>query len=436
MTEVLFFFDTEDYTCDESMDAARELAKICTEEGIAGHFAVVGLVAEKLVRDGRRDVIDALLPHVLGTHTHSHSMHPNICEISDVADFEQAYRRVGEMEASGLEMLRAAFGDKRIYFAAPPGNSKSYAAMYWYADKGIPFYCDTVVWNAGCGDVYCCNAMHIAYPEAVESMAFGGTEAIPVLLDEFSAKKRVILYTHPNMAYFSEFWDSRNFRGYNRHSDGAYEMCTRRTPEETAHYLETFRALVRAVRGDERFEITSLPEIESKRKARHFLTRAEIPAEYAQLRTEYAPVRTPSLCLYDIFMAAAAFLGGAETYQPGRAYGLLDAPCELTISVTVSSAAIRAAARRQITPDTFLPPSFDLGGVSVGTGDMLYAMLEVLTTGAETLHLTPHPPMIFLRRYPELNFMALRGTWMHSDAFTDTYLSDRLRLQAYTIREE
>ena len=35
-TKMMFFFDTEDFTCDESNNAILETAKILTDEGVVG----------------------------------------------------------------------------------------------------------------------------------------------------------------------------------------------------------------------------------------------------------------------------------------------------------------------------------------------------------------------------------------------------------------
>ena len=82
-TEVMFFFDTEDFVAEKSSDAAKKLAEICTEEGVVGHFAVVGLLAKRLMKDGRTDVIEALNQNEVGTHTYGHTLHPNICEMAE-----------------------------------------------------------------------------------------------------------------------------------------------------------------------------------------------------------------------------------------------------------------------------------------------------------------------------------------------------------------
>ena len=72
----MFFFDTEDFTCDESNDTIRDTAQILTEEGVCAEYNVVGYLARELVRNRRFDVIDALKPHAIGSQTLGHSVHP------------------------------------------------------------------------------------------------------------------------------------------------------------------------------------------------------------------------------------------------------------------------------------------------------------------------------------------------------------------------
>jgi len=430
-TEVMFFFDTEDFTCDKSQDAAMKLAEICSEESVRGHFAVVGLVAERLRRTGRTDVIEALKKHEIGSHTWGHTVHPDICEMTDCADFEEAYKNVSEKEGEAVRIIKEVFDLQEILFAVPPGNSKSYAAMYCYSDEGLPFYCDTVVCDAEGKDTFCANAMHIAYDEAVEEIAFGGS--VQEMLDRCAGRNRIIIYTHPNMAYFSEFWDGPNFAKYNRHGEGDYVMCTPRTEAESETYFDTFRKIIRAVREDERFRITSLREILSAQKPRPAVSAEDIQEIYEALQADYAPIREKQLCLYDLFIAAAAFLRGEKEYLPGKAYGLLEKPEEIEEAVRLSVKGVREAAKS--IPETgFLPCRFEVDGHKLGVGDMLYAMYASLTAEGEEFVLEPHPEMRMLDRYPQLRDMALRGTWLHGDDFMDDYLSDRLRLQAYTIR--
>ena len=59
-TKVAFFFDTEDYTCDRSNDAIRDIANILKSEGVKGNFNIAGYLGARLVELGRHDVIEAL----------------------------------------------------------------------------------------------------------------------------------------------------------------------------------------------------------------------------------------------------------------------------------------------------------------------------------------------------------------------------------------
>ena len=433
ITDVMFFFDTEDFTCDESQTAAKRLAEICTEEGVTGHFAVVGKVAERLRNTGREDVIDALKKHEIGTHTWAHSVHPNICQMTDCEDFSEAYARASQSEGKALDMLRSVFDRQDILFAVPPGDCHSYPAMYYYVDAGVPCNCGTYLFDEQRTLTYCTNALHTAYDIFVEWIAFDGY-SIADELEKYVGKKQVIIATHPNVAVFREFWDMHNFNRKNLRAEGEdFIIPPRRTEEETRHYYDTFRAIIRAVKADPRFRLTSLREVLAAQPARTPVTPADIPAIREALLKDYAPLYGRNLCLYDIFMAAVSFLAGKEEYLPGKAYGLLYSPEEITSPVTLTVSGVREAAA-SVAKDTFLPPFFLVDGQKIGTGDMLYAMLAALGADGERITLNPHPEMTFLRRYPGLYNLSQSGKWVHSDDFKDEFLSDRMRLQAWTIR--
>ena len=113
-TKVIIYLDTEDYTCDRSNDAIRDVANILKSEGVKGNFNVVWLLALRLVELGRQKVIEALSHHVIGTQTLYHSRHPDIAENGDNPSYECAYRRTMAEEARGLGMFETAFGEGRV----------------------------------------------------------------------------------------------------------------------------------------------------------------------------------------------------------------------------------------------------------------------------------------------------------------------------------
>jgi len=72
-TDLIFSFDTEDFTSNVAADAIYHEAEILRNTGIRGCFCVVGLLAQQLRAWGRNDVIDALSHHEIATHSWGHS---------------------------------------------------------------------------------------------------------------------------------------------------------------------------------------------------------------------------------------------------------------------------------------------------------------------------------------------------------------------------
>ena len=89
MTDIIFSFDTEDFTSSVAADAILREAEILKEANIKGGFCLVGLLAKQLVNWGRKDVLDALKFHEIGNHSYGHSLHPTINEYTDIADFDE-----------------------------------------------------------------------------------------------------------------------------------------------------------------------------------------------------------------------------------------------------------------------------------------------------------------------------------------------------------
>jgi hypothetical protein len=139
-----------------------------------------------------------------------------------------------------------------------------------------------------------------------------------------------------------------------------------------------------------------------------------------------------SYCVADVFQAAVRFLGGAVEHRPGRVWGFLDKPQGVTAPATVRAIDVRTAAAK-IDLSTFLPASYDVGGVKLGPADLLFAMLETLG-GAAEVRLTPREQLGTFEEVPMLEKFRINDHWCHSKDFKDEYLSDRLRWQLWTMR--
>ena len=102
MTDIIFSFDTEDFTSSKAADGILYEANLFREEGVKGCFCVVGLLAKHLSDWGRQDVIEALSHHEIGTHTYGHTLHPMINEYTDLENFDEAEGELIRQESEGV----------------------------------------------------------------------------------------------------------------------------------------------------------------------------------------------------------------------------------------------------------------------------------------------------------------------------------------------
>ena len=465
-TKMMFFFDTEDFTCNESSDAIRETANILADEGVVGEYAVVGYLARELVRNRRTDVLDALAKHHVGTQSLGHSVHPTVCELSDRYDFREAYRLVAAAESEGNGMLKAAFGLQNVDFAVPPGNSFSYVAMYAYADLGVKFYGAggfTDYWpewdgygsngvvrrdNQGLGLWYC-NLYQVPYNwiMTLEDLIPGNTNPppdIPKKLDKMAERDLIVIFMHPNMAIKTDQWDGVNYARTNRSEYGKWVQVPNRPKEVVDGFYRNFRAFVRTVKADERFEITNLKELEATLKPRVAITRRDLPAIRAALTKDFGPVHEPaSWSVADVFQAVVKFLRDADCteHRPGLVHGFLRRPAGVRQPMDVTLQQLRWAAAK-IDLSDFIPHEIAItNDYHIGPADFLFAALEMLTDGTEKATLVPREQLGSFKEIPDLEHFQLKGSnqggWIiHSADYNDAFLSDRLRYQLWTMRLE
>jgi len=441
-TQVLFFFDTEDFIRPQSADAIRDLARILEAEGVKGQFALIGYLGKKLVDWRRFDVLDALKGHWIGTQTLYHSVHPNITEFSDVEDFDGPYLRAMGEESRALGMLQAATGTEKIWCSVMPGNGNTIVGLYLYADLGIPFFGGgTGVYDdcTHCGDIWYCNQRHLNYAYSLRLEEFldkWDEPSVRTRMDELATRKVVTFYMHPHMAVCTRHWDYV-FAGGNNYAFGEWPCAPARDPQVTATFYGRLRTFLRMLKDDPRFAFSDCPSLDAARKPAKPITRAEIPAVRRALLKELAPVRTPGeWSIADCFQAAVRLLRGESAYHPGKVYGFLSAPKGVTAPTTVTASALTAAATT-IDLACFLPASVDVGGQSIGPADFLYAALEVLETGAREVTVTPRDQLGEIARYlPKLAKADFREGWIYAPTYKDAWTSNRLRWQFWTFRYE
>lgn len=435
MTDIIFSFDTEDFTSSVAADAIIREAEILNEEGIRGCFCMVGLLAKQLENWGRTDVIEALKLHEISSHSYGHSLHPTINEYTDIYDFEEAKNLVIKQETEAIDMIKHATGIEKIYAACPPGNQKSYVAMYAYSDMGIPIYTDTYCDTDDGQGVYYCNIYNVLYTYCMEQSFFTcDEEHLKNLADEFAKNNRVVIYTHPNFSMFSEFWDRLNYDGSNINEFGNWKECKRRPVEESEKFYNNLKKMIRILKNDKRFRITTYGELakELSLEPERKITLDTIPELYKQIKSKFFPVISPnSFSMSDMFLACRDLLCGKKEHLCSKVYGFLEEPYAINEQITLSADSIRESARK-MSFETFLPTKIDVDGTIIGPADWLRAAMAVLC-GETNVIVAPGESMPSLDVLPQVRDCSMKG-WIQRRDFEDKYLSKRLKLQSWTMR--
>ena len=446
MTDIIFSFDTEDLANIAGFDGILRVAELLRKHGVRGCFQVVGRLAELLEKHGRQDIIQALKYHEIDTHSLGHSLHPTINECTDLEDFDEAYGILTEREKECEGILKRIFGVEKLRSACPPGNSTSYVAHYVYHGMGIPVYCGDDVYDAVRGrPAYFCNVLCTNYDWNMEQGILRRDEnKIPLRalseeelrekMDRVAAEKDLyVMYHHPSMAMYYQYWDLVNCYGENA-PEGQWRESKRIDPAMTELFYERLDFFVGMIKADPRFRICTYQSLAGTYcLPGRTLYRREIPALKAQLDEELFPVTMPrSYCLSDLFYACREFLLGKEEHSCGTVYGFLEEPFAVTASVTVTKAEMIESAKR-IAPEGWLPRSVVVGSSILGPADWLRAALAILC-GADSVTVHPGPWQIDLDQFPKLRDLDLKQKWVDVKHLMDNHLSRRARLQTWTIR--
>ncbi len=451
MTDIIFSFDTENYVCPAGADGILRLAQILREENVRGCFLMVGTLVETLKEWGRRDVIEALKWHEVGTHTWAHTRWPMINEYTDKEDYEEALEEYLREEGRTNQVVKETFGVSALP-ASCSTSTAQYVARYGNALLGQPICAgDLAVYDPVRGrTINFCNNHCVRYYHDLgffllkrkrKHFAHGAsyeitpmTEAeIRAHLDQIAEKDDTVVYAHhPCMGIYDEWWDCLNFWGGRVPAPEDWKEPIRLPQEMSERFFENFRTLVRLIKADPRFRIINYETLNRQLSYPRKITRKWIPALRDQLKKEFFPVTYPdSYCLSDLFHSCRAMLLGNETHECGFVYGFLEEPFAITSSVTVTKAQMEESAKR-IPAEGWLPRSVVVGDTILGTADWLRAALEVLC-GEETVTLSPDAWQIDLDQLPYLRDKSTANDY-GSPTNLDRHLSRRDRLQTWTLR--
>lgn len=435
MTDLIFSFDTEDFTSEKAADAILKEAEILRSENIRGCFCLVGLLARQLREWNRTDVLDALSCHEIDFHTYGHTYHPMIDEYTDLDSFGKAYELCLEEEGLGIGYVKDVTGRDRIFAAVPPGNQKNYVAMYTYADMGIPIYADTVCDPYNGKGMFYCNIYHIEYVHSLEGfLLHWDDKRVSEIIEELAARPRAVIYTHPNVAVAKSWWDIDNYDKENLTEFGNWIPAEKRPEEETEEFLGNIRRFIRLLKADGRFRFSTYEE-QAERLARRptrVIYRDDLTPIERVVKNMFPEEGINSISIADAFGACVDFLNGKSSHVCGKTKGFLKQPYSVTDTVHIDRTAMTDSAKL-IDITGFLPEKITVGDIILGPADWLRAAVCVLS-GQTDIAVTPGAQLPCLDFLPDLRDQSLKGTWRHSDSFNDDYLSERLRLQSWTMR--
>jgi hypothetical protein len=212
-------------------------------------------------------------------------------------------------------------------------------------------------------------------------------------------------------------------------------MSPRHTPEETEKFYQNYRYLVNLIKNDPRFTVTTYSELGNKYASERILTREQLPHIKKQLDEYFFPVTFPdSYCLSDILLACRDLLQGKSSHRCEKVYGFTDTPYTATKRITLTADEIRALAD-SFRDGEFLPEVLCISDKRIGPADWLRAALALLVDGCEEYTVEPERPwQIDLDEFPDFRDTVYKGTWMHCKDFEDRYITQRGRLQTWTVR--
>ena len=455
-------FDVEDYTSPESVgmdEIPKWLAETMTDVGVSGSFFVIGEKARSLEVRGRRDVIEAMARHDVGSHTSLGSIHPTVTEILEHASFEAGVETMLENEGAGFDDLERIFGERPAALARHGGSYgpqlvaalSKLGAAYVYSPVSLPGH--NVVWFANAlnfhgegdfgsfDDAYFDDALFDPMLAALDEKIPAATRGLDVV---------AFFANHPSKVRSIQFWDFNYYKGAN---PGPEEW---KTPElrplesmETAR--KNFRRLVEYLQSRDDIELTTYRDMIARFGYQpETIEKARLAEIAKRILEEGEVVIAPDFSPAETFAALTSALTtyGAEGRVPDqmdclRPFGPLQPPPrEPGVAEVTAEQALELAqeAHDVIASAQHLPHALAVDGGEVGAGSLLALFSTVYTdllsgSLAETYTVAPFAP------HPTENEAAIveevRGCqdWpVHREDLDMSDLVEMTRLQMWTLK--
>ncbi len=272
-TLVVIAFDVEDYVTPASErvdDIPMWLANIMTEEEVTGTFFVIGEKARSLEERERKDVIQAMAKHDIGSHTDLGSIHPTITEILENADWKEGVALMHTQESRGFEELKRIFG-RSVPTLGRHGGSYGPQLVAALAEMGAGFVYSPVR-LPGHNATWFCNTLNFYGSYGGFDDAYYRDDLFDPLLEDLAIRfpkdiKDVDILTffacHPCKIRTVQFWDFNYYKGANPGPE-LWRMPELRPAETMVTARKNFRRLIRFLKARQDVEITTFSDVMRK----------------------------------------------------------------------------------------------------------------------------------------------------------------------------
>lgn len=396
-TYVTVVFDVEDYispVSDSVDEIPKWLAETMTEVGVTGTFFVIGEKARSLEERGRRDVIEAMAAHDIGSHTNLGSIHPTVTEILEYAEWDQGVQLMLENESTGFEELERIFGvpvstlarhggsygPQLVYALGQMGKGYVYSPVQ-LPGKHAVWFCNTLNFHGDYGafdDVYYKDELFNPVFDSLKKNFLADIEGVDMI--SFFA-------CHPTKVRAEQFWDFNFYEGANPDKDSLKPPVLR--PAESMHTArKNFKRLMQFLKDQERIEVVTI---------RDLMERFSYEPDYISskdLRRIAGKITSSGQVVYDDVYSPAEFftalaLSLTEYKQSGRIPGKLrresplgpmSMPPELPGISSLSIDQVFELAEQSmgiIRNRGYLPSAMTAAAGRIGTGSLLQLFSKV-----------------------------------------------------------
>ncbi len=461
-TPMVICFDVEDYTSPESAgmdDIPKWLAEIMSDEGVTGSFFVIGEKARMMEKRGRKDVIEAMARHDIGSHTNFGSIHPTVTEILEYASWDMGKETMLKNETTGFDDLERIFGQRPANLARHGGSYgpqltgalSQMKAGFVYSPVSLPghnavWFCNTLNFH-GEGDygffdnAYYRDDLFNPMLEALDSLIPGSIQNIDMM---------AFFANHPSKVRSIQFWDFNYYKGANPGPD-EWETPELRPLESMKTAQKNFRRLIQYLKNRDDIELTTFRELTERFSyQKDVISKEELGLIAARLLKENKIVIDELFSAAELFSALVESLDHYHADQElpiqvkiRRPFGPLEMPAsnpEIDLVPAGGILELSGMARAYIEKTNHLPAFLLYEEKKIGTGSLL-ALFSEMFIKIQDSNLPDHISTLAFEAYPSVNeeniisSVAACKEWpVHREDLDMSHLIEMTKLQLWTLK--